>query len=132
MKRVPFYLPAFLALFLATGCSQQIGPSKSELVESYTQDFEKKRTNLRLSKFDIEESENLGTKTEPEIRSRYKATFKFDPALLPEIDQKALKERGIENKDVFEIHGIAISTRSGEEWETMFRIEKEKKLFKNQ
>ncbi|KAI9130049.1 hypothetical protein [Acaryochloris sp. CCMEE 5410] len=129
MKKLPFCFRALIALLLLTGCSQQIGPSKNEIVENYDESLVYSGAHLKVSKFDIEDTENLGTKTEPEIHSRYKATFKLETSSLPDRMKKSFKDRGLDKKDLREIHGIAISRRSGDEWVTTFNIESEKSLY---
>lgn len=129
MKKLPFCIRALIALLLLTGCSQQIGPSKNEIVENYDESLVYSGAHLKVSKFDIEDTENLGTKTEPEIHSRYKATFKLETSSLPDRMKKSFKDRGLDKKDLREIHGIAISRRSGDEWVTTFNIESEKSLY---
>lgn len=129
MKRFSFGFQAFIALLLFTRCSQQIGPSKNEIVEKYDQSLVNRGAFFRVSKFDIEETENLGTKTEPEVHSRYKAAFKLETSSMPDKLKQSFKDRGLDKRDVFEIHGIAISRRSGEEWDTTFNVESEKRLY---
>ncbi|KAI9129793.1 hypothetical protein [Acaryochloris sp. CCMEE 5410] len=129
MKKLPFCIRALIALLLLTGCSQQIGPSKNEIVENYDESLVYSGAHLKVSKFDIEDTENLGTKTEPEIHSRYKATFKLETSSLPDRMKKSFKDRGLDKKDLREIHGIAISRRSGDEWVTTFNVESEKSLY---
>lgn len=128
MKRLPFGFQALIALLLLTGCSQQVGPSKNDIVENYDESLLNNGGFLQVSKFDIEATENLGTETEPEVHSRYKAKLKVNASTMPDNFKKIFKERGLHNKDVYEIHGIAISQRAGEEWDTTFNVEKEKRL----
>ncbi|MGR3277525.1 hypothetical protein ACSYAD_20715 [Acaryochloris marina NIES-2412] len=128
MKRIPFGLQAFIALLLFIGCSQPASPSKDELVEDYNKSLNSGRTYYRISKFDIEEQENLGTNTEPEFRSIFKATVKYDISSMSDTMKKLFEKLDLDNKDILEIHGIATSRRSRGDWDTTFKVETEKQL----
>jgi len=61
-----------LFLFAASGCSNQLGPSSEQLEKLFVADLPKQWT---LSSFSVEVTETVGTKTEPVIKSRYKAVI---------------------------------------------------------
>lgn len=131
MMRFPFRLLASFALLFLASCSQQLGPSKSEIIENYEQSFRYKYARVKVSDFDIENTENLGTQTQPEIHTRYRATFKFDTSLAKDGEKALLKQAGVLDKEFLEIHGIAISQRSGEDWSTEFQTEKSTELIED-
>ncbi|QUY45445.1 hypothetical protein [Acaryochloris marina] len=113
-------------LIALAGCNQQIGPTHQEL----KQDLGEQVYSL-VSDFEIESTENLGSKTEPIIQSRYRAVLRFntddikDPVFLEE-----MKRLDRINKDFVEIHGLSTSKRKGSQWETKFTIEERKNLLK--
>lgn len=128
MKLNSFGFQVLIAVFLITGCSQPIGPSKNKIVENYQEHLNEKGASVKVSSFGIEQTENLGTKTEPEIHSRYKATFKLDESKMIDRHKEELKKIGFSGKDVIKVYGIAISERSGDDWETKFNVEKTQDL----
>lgn len=126
MNRVSFGSQVFVALLLFTGCSQQVGPSSKELKQELDEQI-----ISHVEDFELEDTENLGTQTEPIIQSRFRATLKFNtddetnPAVLEEM--RRLDRIG---KVFSEIHGLSTSTRKGSQWETKFTIEERKNLLK--
>lgn len=113
MKKGFVGFPILISALIAAGCSQSIGPSKKDMVKSYQSQIDKRTEKLKqqqsisykLSSFNIEETENQGTKTQPEIHSRYKATLKVDESTLNKKEKKELKEVGFLGKDIFIVHG---------------------------
>lgn len=126
-KSVSVCLPILflLSASLVGGCSEKIGPSKAELVSSYDEILPK---GSKVSSLDIEGSENLGTNTEPKIHTRFKAVLKVDITSLSEIEKEEVQKLKTDGKDFAKVHGIAISKRYGDEWDTDFKIEKAEEL----
>lgn len=124
MKRSSFGAYSITALLLLSGCSQQLGPTHQELKLEFSEQI-----SPYIDDFELKDTENLGTQTEPIVQSRYRATLKYteENITTPEILEN-LRKRDQLGKAYSEVHGLSRSTRKGSTWETRFTIEESNDL----
>jgi hypothetical protein len=119
-------LASLLVLISFSGCQRDpfaAGPAHDELRSRFATELP---ANLKVVAFDIQASENIGNKVEPNFRTRFSARIQLtaDTFLPASTEQNVLiVVRHLEsghNRDVF---GVADSTVSGGAWATRFRLD---------
>ena len=122
MKRsIPFILVCFIGLL---GC----GDSENK---PSTKDYEKQfaveiPAYLKLSSFDVEVSENVGSKVEPYFKARFKATVKLKTKTfeLSSQENNAIFIRPVDDEgEKKEIYGMASTRLSAGNWKMDFNLE---------
>lgn len=120
IKRVWFIL---LLMFVA-GCSGSLGPSAEELEKKFAVDLP---SVWKLTSFKVTAEENTGTKTQPDVRSRFVATVELARDLYaPEAqlgDTLVVKKTKSVGEMKTELHGVARSQQSAGKWSISFNLE---------
>lgn len=122
-KKLATLLTSMLFMTLVVGCSSKSSPSGKELATKFALDIP---GYWSLNNFDIEISENVGSETEPVVKSRYVAELKLKEDTyehsrsindVPVI--KPVKSAG----DKVKIYGVATSIYRAGKWDVHFAVE---------
>lgn len=118
---------------LIAGCSQNNSPSQAAIKESLQ---EKLPSYSEVESFQIEKSENLGTKTEPKIQARFRASLRISEDLYDTAasDDFNLSRRPLASDIKFltkvtdkgkklKVYGLSVSEQYADTWSTDFKFE---------
>lgn len=112
------------AIIVLAGCSSSTGPGTDELENKFKLGLP---SIWNLTDFDVTAEENMGNKTQPDIRSRFVAKvelardiFEVRDELLGKTVVAKVKSKG---EVEVELHGIARSQRNGGTWSVTFDLE---------
>lgn len=114
---------AVAALILAA-CSGALGPSADELQKKFAAGLP---SIWKLNSFKVTTEENTGTKTQPDIRSRFVAHVELAQDLYSPVGQigqtAVLSKTGKVGDMKTELHGVARSQPNAGQWATLFDLE---------
>lgn len=116
-------IAAILMVLIAISCSRDVGPSESDIEQRLAVDLPHP---WQITSLDVEASENVGTKVEPVVKSRFKAKLKLvESTYFVDSNESAavLLRPVLQAGDERELYGVATSVMKAGAWQTAFDFE---------